>query len=105
VLLIVSVRFCNMQHHAGSRQAACCLPFWCPACPKVCLACPHVCPAAKFVVEGVDMLLLNDEGKISTLVQFDMQVSGQLATCSALLSTDLCIMMPHHLLEQHAASA
>lgn len=30
--------------------------------------------AAKFEVEGVDMLLFNDEGKISTLVQFDMQV-------------------------------
>jgi hypothetical protein len=27
-----------------------------------------------FVVEGVDMILFTGEGKISTLVQFDMQV-------------------------------
>jgi hypothetical protein len=30
--------------------------------------------AAKFVVEGVDMLLFDEEGKITTLVQFNMQV-------------------------------
>lgn len=42
----------------------------------------HVCccvlqPSLRwFEVEGVDMLLFNDEGKISTIVQFDMQVGG-----------------------------
>lgn len=51
-------------------------------CPCPCLALYHNrkppshkhSPTAKFTVEGVDMLLFNDEGKISTLVQFDMQV-------------------------------
>jgi hypothetical protein len=36
--------------------------------------CPLYGAAAKFDVEGVDMLLFNDEGQIITLVQFDMQV-------------------------------
>lgn len=37
--------------------------------------------AAEFVVEGVDMLLFNDEGKLSTLVQFDMQVNSWKSLC------------------------
>lgn len=31
-------------------------------------------PSARFVVEGVDMLLFNEEGQITVLVQFDQQV-------------------------------
>lgn len=46
---------------------------WLPSCVCLCV-CLLPC-AAKFEVEGVDMLLFNDEGKISTIVQFDMQVS------------------------------
>jgi hypothetical protein len=42
----------------------------------VLLVCLLFGAAAKFEVEGVDMLLFNDDGQISTLVQFDMQVRG-----------------------------
>jgi hypothetical protein len=41
---------------------------------SVLLVCLLYGAAAKFEVEGVDMLLFNDDGQISTLVQFDMQV-------------------------------